>query len=95
MSINQRNGGLDERFVHHYVDLDKWSNLSEESKAKRERKFFNDKGKSSQNIVISTDGQRTVYTTPNAGKKLNQATRKKAERSRSRTPPAKRKLVAC
>jgi hypothetical protein len=50
-------------------------------KAKRERKFFNDKGKSSQNIVISSDGQRTVYTTPNAGKKLNQATRKKAERS--------------
>jgi hypothetical protein len=35
--------------------------------------FFNDKGESSQNIVISTDGQRTVYTTPNAGKKLNQA----------------------
>jgi hypothetical protein len=35
---------LDERFVHHYVDLDKWSNFSEESKEKRERKFFNDKG---------------------------------------------------
>ena len=52
---------LDERFVHHYIDLDKWSNLSEESKEKRERKFFNDKGRSSQNIVISTDGQRT-YT---------------------------------
>lgn len=49
-------------------------NLSEESKEKREHKFFNDKGKSSQNIAISTDGQRTVYTTPNAGKKLNQAT---------------------
>ena len=31
---------LDERFVHHYIDLDKWSNLSEESKEKRERKFF-------------------------------------------------------
>ena len=86
---------LDERFVHHYVDLDKWSNLSEESKEKRERKFFNDKGKSSQNIVFSADGQRTVYTTPNAGKKLNQATRKRAERSRCRTPSAKRKLIAC
>ena len=35
--------------------------------------FFNDKGESSQNIVISTDGQGTVYTTPNAGKKFNQA----------------------
>ena len=86
---------LDERFVHHYVDLDKWSNLSEESKEKRERKLFNDKGKSSQNIVFSTDGQRTVNTTPNAGKKLNQATQKRAERSRRRTPSAKRKLVAC
>ena len=30
-----------------------------------------------------------------AGKKLNQAIRKRAERSRSRTPSAKRKLVAC
>ena len=86
---------LDERFVYHYVDLDKWSTLSEESKEKRERRFFNDKRKSSQNIVISTDGQRTVYTTPNTGRKLNQASRKRAERSRSRTPSAKRKLVAC
>jgi hypothetical protein len=31
---------LDERLVHHYIDLDKWSNVSEESKEKRERKFF-------------------------------------------------------
>jgi len=79
---------LDERFVHQYVDLDKWSNLSVESREKRERKFFNDKDMSCQNIVISTDSQRTVYTTPSAGKKLNQATRKRAERSRSTTPSA-------
>jgi hypothetical protein len=31
---------LDERFVYHYVDLDKWSNLSEESKEKRERRYI-------------------------------------------------------
>jgi hypothetical protein len=41
----------------------------------------------------STDGQRTVCITPNAGMKLNQATRMKAERSRCRAPSAKRKLV--
>ena len=93
MSINQRNGGLHAR--REVCSPLRRSRQMVKLKAKRERKFFNDKGKSSQNIVISSDGQRTVYTTPNAGKKLNQATQKRAERSRRRTPSAKRKLVAC
>ena len=79
-------------FVHHKLDIDKWSNMSQQCRDSREKKFLSDKGRSNPNLVVSTDGLRSVLKTPNAGKKPNQLKRKRAERSR--TPSAKRMLLA-
>ncbi|XP_053374086.1 uncharacterized protein LOC128546783 [Mercenaria mercenaria] len=83
---------LHDTFTHHQTDIDKWSNMSEETRSNREKKFLSDKGRSHPNMVTSTNGNRTVLNTPNAGKKPNQTKRKRSERSR--TPSAKRVLLA-
>lgn len=84
---------LDTKFIHHLVDIDHWTNLTDEQQARRERRFMTDKGKSNPNLVISTDGTRTLLKTPTAGKKPHQVKRKRAERSV--TPNSKRRLIKC
>lgn len=83
---------LDPMFVHHKVDIDKWSNLSKDTKVSREKKFLSDKGKANPNLITSTDGLRSILKTPNAGRKPNQRKRKRADKTR--TPSAKRVLLA-
>ncbi|XP_053375386.1 uncharacterized protein LOC128547267 isoform X2 [Mercenaria mercenaria] len=87
---NKGNYQLHSTYMHHAVDIDHWTRMTSEQQDRRVHKFLKDTGKSNPNIVISTDGRRTVLKTPSAGKKPNQVKRKRAERSRT---PAKRKLV--
>ena len=82
---------LDPAFQHHYTDIDHWTDISQDQRDKRMKKFKTDKGKNSQNVIISSDGTRSVMKTPSAGKKKNQLKRKRSEKSR--TPNAKRALL--
>lgn len=82
---------LHSHFSHHLLNIDMWANISQEQREKREHRFNNDKGRTQQNVVVSSNGLRTVIKTPSAGKKANQVKRKRAERSR--TPSAKRRIV--
>jgi hypothetical protein len=81
---------LHSNFIHHKVDIDQWAGMTQEQRDRRTNKFFKDKGKTKQDMVISTDGRRSVLKTPSAGKKPNQSKRKRPERSRT---PAKRKII--
>lgn len=87
---NMGNYRLSERYNHHFVEIDHWSNISQEHRDKRTKKFLTDSGKNNQNTIVSSDGTRTVHRTPTAGRKPNQIKRKRAERSR--TPNSKRRL---
>ena len=78
-------------FQHHEISIDVWAKLSEENREVREKKFQSDKGKTKANVIVSRDGQRTVVTTPSAGRKPHPVKRKRSERSR--TPKAKRPLI--
>lgn len=81
---------LDPAFQHHYTDIDHWTDISQDQRDKRMKKFKTDKGKTNPNI-ISSDGTRSIMKTPSAGKKKNQLKRKRSQRSR--TPNAKRALL--
>jgi hypothetical protein len=65
--------------------------MTQDSKENREKKFRQEKGKQNPNIIVSTNGLRTVLKTPSAGKKPYQRRRKRAEKSR--TTSAKRILL--
>jgi len=82
---------LDPSFEHHFVPISSWSCLSEDTQAKKVKRFRTDKGRSHSNEVMSTNGQRSVIKTPTAGKKNNQLKRKRTERTM--TPTSKRRLV--
>ena len=83
---------LSNAFRHHLIDIDHWSNISEDQRERRRTKFFSEKGRSNPNMIISTDGTRSYLYTPSTGKKkkLHQGKRKRAEKS---TPSAKRALI--
>ncbi|WAR24625.1 MCPH1-like protein [Mya arenaria] len=70
---------LADRYLHHLTDIDHWTNISEEHRAKRTRKFLMDDGKSTQKTIISSDGKRTTEMTPTAGRSPQQVKRKRAE----------------
>ena len=65
---DMENFKLSETFLHHLVDIDSWTNLAQDQKDKRELKFLMDKGRPNQNIIVSTDGSRTLQSHPSAGK---------------------------
>lgn len=90
---NAGNYKLSTTHQHHLVTIDHWANITQEQRGRREHKFKNDKGRDAQNIIVSTNGQRTIRKSQSAGKKPNQVKRKKAERSR--TPSSKRRLIQC
>lgn len=83
---------LHQNFLHHKINIDHWTNLSDDQRCRREQRFQSDKGRWQSNVVISTDGTRSLLTTPTAGRKPHQTKRKRAERSR--TPSAKRRLMS-
>ena len=60
---------LTQPFSHHILDIDAWTNLTQEQKEKKEFKFLTDKGRYNPNMIVSTDGTRTVVRQPSAGKK--------------------------
>jgi hypothetical protein len=85
---------LSGKYLHHLVNIDEWSAMTQEQRDKKTKKFLCDGGKSNMNTVVSTNGTRTTVRMPSAGKKPNQRKRKRAERSRtpSKTPNSKRRL---
>ena len=62
---------LSNAFRHHLIDIDHLSNISEEQRERRMKKFLSDKGRSNPNMIISTDGTRSCLYTPSARKKNN------------------------
>jgi hypothetical protein len=39
-------------FAHHLIDIDAWSNLTEQQRESKEKKFREDKGRQNSGIVI-------------------------------------------
>ncbi|KAH3893581.1 hypothetical protein DPMN_017729 [Dreissena polymorpha] len=70
---------LTEQFKHHQLFIDLWEMLTEELR-ERNKQFLCDYGKSHPNVVVSTDGSRTLIKTPSAGKKTL-PTKKKTSRA--------------
>ena len=60
---------LSNAFRHHLIDIDHWSNISEDQRGRRRKKFLSDKGRSNPNMIIATDGTRSYLYTPSAGEK--------------------------
>ncbi|XP_060563165.1 uncharacterized protein LOC132722661 [Ruditapes philippinarum] len=83
---------LDSMFLHHKIDIDRWSSMSQECRDIREKMFLSDSGKLNINTTMSAKGSRTVKRTPTSGGKTRQVKRK-LPRS-SKTPNSKRVLLA-
>ena len=83
---------LSSRFQHNYIDIDRWANLQEEQRQRKNNKFLTDQGRDRPNEIIPTNGKRMVIKTPTAGRKPNQTKRKRAERTTTATRCVKRKL---
>ncbi|KAH3866895.1 hypothetical protein DPMN_030018 [Dreissena polymorpha] len=71
---------LTEQFKHHQMSIDLWEMLTEELRERKIKQFLCDYRKSHPNVVVSTDGSRTLIKTPSAGKK-NLPTKKKTSRA--------------
>jgi hypothetical protein len=83
---------LSDRYVHNLIDVDRWAALQEDQREKKTNRFLMDYGRSKPNEVTSADDTRTAIKTPSAGRKPNQRKRKCAERSRTPSKSAKRRL---
>jgi hypothetical protein len=83
---------LDSMFLHHKIDIDRWSSMTQECRDSREKLFLSDKGKLNINTMMSANGSRTVKRTPTSGGKTRQLKRKLARSSK--TPNSKRVLLA-
>jgi hypothetical protein len=57
--------------------------MTQDSRDTREKKLRHEKGKQNPNILVSTNGLKTVFKTPSAGKKSYQLRRKLAEKSQT------------
>ncbi|KAH3709033.1 hypothetical protein DPMN_068493 [Dreissena polymorpha] len=58
-----------EQFKHHQVSINHREMLLEEQPERKIKKFLCDYRKYHPNVVVSTDGSRTLIKTPSAGKK--------------------------
>ena len=62
-------------FNQHKININHLTTITHEQRDKRTARFLNDKGKTNPNVIVSTDGSRTVQIPASAGKKKGQRKR--------------------
>ena len=80
---------LSNAFRHHLIDIDHWSNISDEQRERRMKKVLFDKGRSNPNMIISTDGTRSCLYTPSAEKTTTKIQKKKKKKKKKKNIRAK------